>query len=83
MIKKGMSFNVNLGFAGLTDPEARHSADKTYAIFIGDTVLAGDEVSFGRGRRVALRLKAEPFHDMLRLNYPSGEYHMIFKYWRD
>lgn len=43
-IREGMAFNINLGFAGLTDPEAKHSADKTYAIFIGDTVLAGGEV---------------------------------------
>ena len=33
-----------MGFAGLTDPEGKHSADRTYAMFIGDTVLAGDEV---------------------------------------
>lgn len=44
-IRKGMVFNVYLGFDHLTDPEAKHSADKTYAMFIGDTVLAGDEVS--------------------------------------
>ena len=40
-----MTFNINLGFTGLVDSEARHSADKIYAIYIGDTVLAGDEVN--------------------------------------
>ena len=43
-VRKGMTLNVNLGFSGLSNSEAAHSADKTYAIFIGDTVLAGDEV---------------------------------------
>ena len=43
-IRKGMVFNINLGFVGLSDVEAKHSADRTYAIYIGDTVLAGDEV---------------------------------------
>ncbi len=43
-----MTLNINLGFAGLVDTHANHSADKTYAIYIGDTVLAGDEVSRGR-----------------------------------
>ena len=49
-IRKGMVFNIYLGFDRLTDPEAKHSADKTYAMFIGDTVLAGDEVSVWENR---------------------------------
>ncbi|VDI07180.1 Hypothetical predicted protein [Mytilus galloprovincialis] len=35
-IKKGMTFNINVGFADLKD------GDKKYALFIGDTVMANE-----------------------------------------
>lgn len=35
-IKKGMTFNINVGFSDLQD------GDKKYALFIGDTVLANE-----------------------------------------
>ena len=38
-----MVFNVNVGFSSLTNPSADDSAGKTYALFIGDTVVAGGE----------------------------------------
>eukprot|EP00731_Ephydatia_muelleri_P026733 Em0018g833a len=38
-VKKGMVFNINLGFSGLANPSAEDEEGKTYAIFIGDTVL--------------------------------------------
>ena len=41
-IKKGMVFSVHLGFAELSNAAAEDSAGKTYALFIGDTVLAGE-----------------------------------------
>ena len=36
---KGMVFNINLGFSGLTNAAAVDEADKNYALFIGDTVV--------------------------------------------
>ena len=44
--EKGMVFNVNVGFAGLTNNSAEDMAGKIYALFIGDTVLVGE---VGRG----------------------------------
>ena len=41
-IKKGMIFSVHLGFAELRNPSAEDAAGKTYALFIGDTVMAGE-----------------------------------------
>ena len=41
-IRKGMLFNVNIGLAGLTNPEAQDTAGKTYSLFIGDTVLVAE-----------------------------------------
>ena len=41
-IKKGMVFSVHVGFAELSNPAAEDSAGKSYALFIGDTVLAGE-----------------------------------------
>ena len=35
----GMIFNVNVGFSGLLNKEAKEDAGKKYALFIGDTVL--------------------------------------------
>ncbi|XP_062500756.1 FACT complex subunit SPT16-like [Corticium candelabrum] len=37
--QKGMVFNINLGFSGLTNAAAVDEADKNYALFIGDTVV--------------------------------------------
>lgn len=41
-IQKGMVFSVHVGFAELSNPSAEDAAGKTYALFIGDTVLAGE-----------------------------------------
>ena len=60
--EKGMVFNVNVGFAGLTNNSAEDMAGKIYALFIGDTVLVGevgrgcDGGRGGRGEQVQLRL---------------------------
>lgn len=39
VIKKGMVFNVNVGFSNLTNSESNDDKSKTYALFIGDTVV--------------------------------------------
>ncbi|OWR42080.1 FACT complex subunit spt16 isoform X2 [Danaus plexippus] len=41
--KKGMVFNINIGLANLTNSAATDKEGKTYALFIGDTVLVNDE----------------------------------------
>jgi len=45
VVIKGMTFNINVGFADLKDDAATDERAKVYALFIGDTVLVGD-VSF-------------------------------------
>ena len=40
--QKGMVFNVNVGFAGLSNPSADDQAGRSYALFVGDTVLVGE-----------------------------------------
>ncbi len=40
-----MVFNVNVGFSNLTNRTANSDVGKTYALFLGDTVMAGDEDS--------------------------------------
>lgn len=40
--KKGMVFNVNLGFANLQNKEASEKEGKVYALFIGDTVMVNE-----------------------------------------
>lgn len=40
--KKGMVFNVNIGFQSLTNKEATDKEGKTYALFIADTVMVND-----------------------------------------
>ena len=40
--RKGMVFNVNIGLAGLTNPQAEDTAGKNYSLFIGDTVLVAE-----------------------------------------
>ena len=41
-IQKGMVFSIHVGFAELSNPSAEDAAGRTYALFIGDTVLAGE-----------------------------------------
>ena len=40
--KKGMVFNVNVGLANLANPDANDKETKTYALFIGDTVIVNE-----------------------------------------
>lgn len=42
VLKKGMVFNVNLGFSGLSNKDGQDKESKTYALFIGDTVLINE-----------------------------------------
>ncbi|XP_055384361.1 LOW QUALITY PROTEIN: FACT complex subunit spt16-like [Condylostylus longicornis] len=42
-IRKGMVFNVNLGLSGLVNKESSDKEGKTYALFVGDTVLVNEE----------------------------------------
>lgn len=42
VLKKGMVFNVNVGLSGLTNPDASDKEGKTYALFIGDTVMVNE-----------------------------------------
>ncbi|CAH2086775.1 unnamed protein product [Euphydryas editha] len=41
--KKGMVFNINIGLANLSNSAATEKEGKTYALFIGDTVLVNEE----------------------------------------
>lgn len=41
--KKGQVFNVNLGFSGLTNTDAKDNESKKYALFIGDTVVVNED----------------------------------------
>ena len=45
-IKAGMVFQVSIGFSGLTNPDAKESEGKTYALFIGDTILVNKVVIY-------------------------------------
>ncbi len=38
----GMAFNISLGFAGLKNKEAKDEINKTYALFVGDTVIVNE-----------------------------------------
>lgn len=40
--KKGMVFNINMGFNNLQNKDASEKEAKTYALFIGDTVMVND-----------------------------------------
>lgn len=42
VVKKGMVFNLNLGLSNLTNSEAESKEGKTYALFIGDTVMVNE-----------------------------------------
>ncbi|XP_071785317.1 FACT complex subunit SPT16-like [Asterias amurensis] len=41
--KKGMVFNVNVGFSNLENKDAKDNPGKKYALFIGDTVLVNED----------------------------------------
>ncbi|XP_032592333.1 FACT complex subunit spt16 isoform X2 [Drosophila grimshawi] len=43
LIKKNMVFNLHVGISNLTNPDAADKEGKNYALFIGDTVLVGDQ----------------------------------------
>ncbi|KAG4078721.1 hypothetical protein HA402_015311 [Bradysia odoriphaga] len=45
IVKKGMVFNVYVGLSPLTNKEATDKEGKTYALFIGDTVLVNDDTA--------------------------------------
>ncbi|KAJ3655182.1 hypothetical protein Zmor_014319 [Zophobas morio] len=40
--KKGMVFNINMGFSNLQNKDASDKEGKTYALFIGDTVMVNE-----------------------------------------
>ncbi|KAK0081424.1 hypothetical protein PV325_012213 [Microctonus aethiopoides] len=42
LLKKNMVFNVNVGLSNLINSEATDKEGKTYALFIGDTVIVND-----------------------------------------
>ncbi|XP_064071632.1 FACT complex subunit spt16 isoform X2 [Vanessa tameamea] len=41
--RKGMVFNINIGLANLSNSAATEKEGKTYALFVGDTVLVHEE----------------------------------------
>ncbi|XP_018319533.1 FACT complex subunit spt16 [Agrilus planipennis] len=43
ILKKGMVFNINLGFNNLQNKEATEKEAQTYALFIGDTVIVNED----------------------------------------
>ena len=43
VVKKGMVFNVNIGFSGLTNKSAQDKKGRDVALFIGDTVVVNPE----------------------------------------
>lgn len=43
IVKKGMVFNLYVGLSPLTNSEATDKEGKTYALFIGDTILVNEE----------------------------------------
>ncbi|KAF4519024.1 hypothetical protein B566_EDAN009787 [Ephemera danica] len=40
--KKGMVFNLNVGISNLQNPDATEKEGKTYALFVGDTVMVNE-----------------------------------------
>ncbi len=38
----GMVFNLNVGFSGLKNSDAKDKEGKTYALFVGDTVVVNE-----------------------------------------
>ncbi|XP_013382413.1 FACT complex subunit SPT16 [Lingula anatina] len=67
--KKGMVFNVNVGFAGLTNKGAKDDQGKTYALFVGDTV----HVAEGQGAAVITNLKKRVKHCAIFLKDENDE----------
>lgn len=41
-VKKGMVFNVNIGLSGLVNKDTKDKQGRTYALFIGDTVVVNE-----------------------------------------
>lgn len=37
-----MVFNISVGLSGLTNKEAKESSGKTYALYVGDTVMVNE-----------------------------------------
>ena len=46
LAKRGQVFNINLGFSNLTNPDAKDDESKTYAFFVGDTVVVNEVSSY-------------------------------------
>ena len=67
--ERGMVFNVNVGFAGLTNKSAEDEAGRMYALFIGDTVLVGE---VGRGCGGEEEGGREGFQLRLQETYSDG-----------
>ena len=44
IVKKGMVFNINLGFADLENPESSDDRYKKYSLFLSDTVVVSDVI---------------------------------------
>lgn len=42
VLKKGMVFNLNIGLSNLQNNESQDKEGKTYALFVGDTVMVND-----------------------------------------
>uniref|UniRef100_A0A7M5XAC7 FACT complex subunit n=2 Tax=Clytia hemisphaerica TaxID=252671 RepID=A0A7M5XAC7_9CNID len=42
-IRKGMVFNISLGFTNLKNKSAKENANKVYALFLGETVAVSDK----------------------------------------
>lgn len=42
-LKKGMVFSIHLGLSDLSNKEGKKQEEKTYALFVGDTVLVNEE----------------------------------------
>ena len=38
----GMTFQISIGFSALTNPEGKDDQSKTYALFIGDTIVVNE-----------------------------------------
>ncbi len=38
----GMTFQVSMGFSGLDNPDGKDDQSKTYALFLGDTVVVNE-----------------------------------------
>ena len=43
IVRKGMVFNLNVGFGGLSNKDASDSKGKSVALFVGDTVVANEK----------------------------------------